>query len=275
MRTRKYQAQNDGRVTAASIISVAIFEFITNCWWILQEFGYVCRMWAGWWCCRDSGSRVSCVWASCHQQVYPSTRLSEPVDLQWKLWKPGTGWSVLTCGDPRKCLRYARAESRWSFVFCCPFFCCGNLGLRMLPEVGMSSTMFSVCRLCVPGLVCNPMSFHSIYLSMSILPRHCLSRFDIIRCIYTTSASFMSYLFEGVSIVPHLRSVSILTGWRGYVQKLLCWSRGMDEQVSTGPRSPEYILSRLQVFFLSAWYNSLTMESFMFSLQRAVWWSVI
>jgi hypothetical protein len=42
----------------------------------------------------------------------------------------------------------------------------------------------------------------------------------------------------------------------------------MDEQVSTGPRSPEYIyISRLQVFFLSASYRSLTMESFMFSLQ--------
>jgi hypothetical protein len=40
----------------------------------------------------------------------------------------------------------------------------------------------------------------------------------------------------------------------------------MDEQVSTGPRSPEYI-SRLQVFFLSASYHSLTIESFMFSLQ--------
>ena len=112
------------------------------------------------------------------------------------------------------------------FVFCCPFCCCGNLGLRMLPEVGMSSTMFSVRRSCVPGPVCNPMSFHSIYLSMSILPRPCLSRFDIIRCIYTTSASFMSYLFEGVSIVPHLRSVPILPGWRGYVQS--CYA-GVEE----------------------------------------------
>jgi hypothetical protein len=111
-------------------------------------------------------------------------------------------------------------------------FCrCGNLGLRILPEVGMSSTMFSMRRLYVPGPVCNPMSFHSICLSMSILPRPCLSRFDIIRCIYTTSASFMPYLFEGVSIVSHLRSVPILPGCRGYVQKLLCWSRGMDEQV--------------------------------------------
>jgi hypothetical protein len=108
--------------------------------------------------------------------------------------------------------------------------------------VGMSSTMFSVRRLCMPGPVSNRMSFYSIYLSMSILPRPCLSRFDIIRCIYTTSASFMSCLFEGVSTVPHLRIVPTLPGWRGYVQKLLCWSRGIDEQVSTGPRSPEYII---------------------------------
>jgi hypothetical protein len=93
--------------------------------------------------------------------------------------------------------------------------------------VGISSTMFSVRRLC------NRMSFHSIYLSMSILPRPCLPHFDIIRCIYTTSASFiMSCLVEGVSVVLHLRSVPILPEERGYVQKLLCWSRGMDEQVT-------------------------------------------
>jgi hypothetical protein len=40
----------------------------------------------------------------------------------------------------------------------------------------------------------------------------------------------------------------------------------MDEQVSTGPRSPE-LDQDCKFFFLSASYHSLTMESFMFSLQ--------
>jgi hypothetical protein len=88
------------------------------------------------------------------------------------------------------------------FVFCCPFNCCGNLGLRLPAEVGMSSTMFLVRRLCVPGPVGG---------------------------VYRIAS--------GACLVSH-----------GYVPNLLCWSRGMDEQVSTGPRSPEYI-SRLQVFF--------------------------
>jgi hypothetical protein len=42
---------------------------------------------------------------------------------------------------------------------------------------------------------------------------------------------------------------------------MACWSGGMDEQISIGPRSPEYI-SRLQVFSLSVYYHNLKMESF-------------
>jgi hypothetical protein len=73
-----------------------------------------------------------------------------------------------------------------NFYGACPFSCCGNLGLRMpAEEVGISSTMFSVRRLCVAGPVCNRMSFHSIYLSMSILPRPCLPLTLILFDVYT------------------------------------------------------------------------------------------
>jgi hypothetical protein len=104
-----------------------------------------------------------------------------------------------------------------------------------MPEVGMSSSTLSlVRRSCVPGPVSKRMAYlvnvpshgiscHSIYLSMSIISRPCSPHFVIIRCIYTTSASFMSCLFEGVSIVLHLRSVYIPAGWRGYVQS--CYAR--------------------------------------------------
>jgi hypothetical protein len=146
---------------------------------------------------------------------------------------PGTGWSVLPCSDPRRALKMTGAETFWSFVFCCPFCCCGNLGLSMPAEVGMSSSCWG--ESCVPGPVSKRMAYlvnvpshgiscHSIYLSMSLFSRPCPPHFVTIWCIlYATSASFMSCLFEGVSIVLHLRSVHIPAGWRGYVQS--CYAR--------------------------------------------------
>jgi hypothetical protein len=74
----------------------------------------------------------------------------------------------------------------------------------------------------------------------------------------------MSCLFEGVSIVLHLRSVPIPACWRGYVQscyaKVEEWTNKF--QLDLEARNIYYQDCK---FFLSRYHN-LKMESFMFSL---------
>jgi hypothetical protein len=75
--------------------------------------------------------------------------------------------------------------------------------------------------------------------------------------------NFMSCLFEGVSIVLHLKSA--YPSWLARIRsKLLCWSRGMDEQVQLDLEVRNIYYQDCKFFFSR--YHNLKMESFMFSL---------
>jgi hypothetical protein len=103
------------------------------------------------------------------------------------------------------------------FVFCWPFCFCGILGLRLPPEVGMSSsTMSPVRRSCVPGPVFNRMahlvnvpsqdiSCHSIAIFLDV---HILSSLPAPLCYYPMHVH-NECIVHHVSIVLHLRSLPI------------------------------------------------------------------
>jgi hypothetical protein len=268
LQTRKYRAHNDVRVTVVSIISVVAF---LNALLILSALYQMCatrrcyrdiRSWCPWflkWIARELiASRHTPLYACETVHLDLSKRIqanSSVVDLVMETWERRlTFLFVESMREPVStlCIRphytwdwMERTTLQWSetcpenaCAMCCPFGCCGNLGLSMPAEVGMSSfTMSPVCLLCVSGPVSKHMAYlvnvpshgiscHSLYLCLSIFARPCPPHFVIIWCMYTTSASFMSCLFDGVSIELHLKSVHIPAGWRGYVQS--CYA-GVEE----------------------------------------------